>query len=80
MLAVTNGVFLRYSEGVSKNGFPYKLVELGGSDYKKVTVSVPDDLLPVVNNLHDGDAVTASITLESGYSGLRGELKQIQKK
>lgn len=80
MLVTCSGVFLRYSEGTSKNGYPYKLVELGGSDYRKCTVAVPDELVPALAVLHGGDNVTASITLESGYNGLRGELHMIQKK
>lgn len=80
MLFVGNGVFLRYQEGVSKKGFPYKLIELGGNDFKKCTVNVPDDLVPTVASLNEGDNVTASISFESGFSGLRGDLKLIQKK
>lgn len=80
MVVTGTGVFLRYNEGVSKNGYPYKLAELGGADFRKCTIAVPDDLVPVVSSLHGGENVTASITLESGFNGLRGELHMIQKK
>lgn len=80
MLVTCTGVFLRSLEGVSKKGYPYHLVELVGTDYRRCTVSFPDDLSPVIASLHSGDSVTASITLESGFNGLRGELKMIAKK
>ena len=80
MLVVGYGIFKRYSSGISKNGYPYKLLELAGDDYEKCAVNVPDDLVEVVNNFKDGDPVTVQISLASGYRGLGGTLKSIQKK
>lgn len=80
MISVATGVIVRYSEGVSKKGNSYRLLELGGSDYKKAALGVPENLVDQVKTFPEGASVNVSYSLESGYGGLRADLLSIQKK
>lgn len=81
MIVTGMAVFKGYRSGISKAGNSYSLLELGGADYEKCSISVPDDFVSRMAEFKDGDSVAVSISLTSRYGGgLSGNLKSIQKK
>lgn len=80
MICAARGVFREFRKCVSKKGNSFNMLDLGASDYRPVSMFVPDDKIHLVENLKEGDAISVQFTLESRMSGLSATLQDIEKK
>lgn len=79
MIYTGKGIVRDLRSGTSKKGNAYNLLELGGEDYAKHTVFVPEDKVPAVKTIPLGSWVLVQISVEDTGSGSRTALAAIQK-
>lgn len=78
MVYVGKGIVRDLRSGTSKKGNQYNLLELGGEDFARHTVFVPEAMVSQVKAFSPGSWVMVKITCEDGSSGSRTSLSEIQ--